>query len=105
MKRGGRRRLPPGWGPRSRACCGWSSGPAEPSKYALGVRVTVCDVGPRDGLQNEPETLAPAVRAELVNRLRQKHEGGQEIISGADVEKLSDILSGRTSAGPMPGGV
>jgi hydroxymethylglutaryl-CoA lyase len=31
--------------------------------------VTVCDVGPRDGLQNEPETLAPAVRAELVNRL------------------------------------
>lgn len=31
--------------------------------------VTVCDVGPRDGLQNEPETLAPAVRAELVSRL------------------------------------
>jgi hydroxymethylglutaryl-CoA lyase/(R)-citramalyl-CoA lyase len=33
------------------------------------VRVTLCDVGPRDGLQNEPETLEPAVRAELVNRL------------------------------------
>ena len=33
------------------------------------MRVTICDVGPRDGLQNEPETLAPAVRAELVNRL------------------------------------
>jgi isopropylmalate/homocitrate/citramalate synthase len=33
------------------------------------VRVTLCDVGPRDGLQNEPETLAPARRAELVNRL------------------------------------
>jgi isopropylmalate/homocitrate/citramalate synthase len=33
------------------------------------VRVTLCDVGPRDGLQNEPETLAPGVRAELVNRL------------------------------------
>ena len=31
--------------------------------------VTLCDVGPRDGLQNEPETLAPAVRAELVRRL------------------------------------
>jgi hydroxymethylglutaryl-CoA lyase/(R)-citramalyl-CoA lyase len=31
--------------------------------------VTLCDVGPRDGLQNEPETLAPSVRAELVNRL------------------------------------
>jgi len=33
------------------------------------VRVTLCDVGPRDGLQNEPETLRPLVRAELVGRL------------------------------------
>jgi isopropylmalate/homocitrate/citramalate synthase len=31
--------------------------------------VTICDVGPRDGLQNEPELLAPMVRAELVSRL------------------------------------
>ena len=31
--------------------------------------MTICDVGPRDGLQNEPETLAPAVRAELIDRL------------------------------------
>jgi hydroxymethylglutaryl-CoA lyase len=33
------------------------------------VALTICDVGPRDGLQNEPEKLAPAVRAELVERL------------------------------------
>ena len=33
------------------------------------MRVTLCDVGPRDGLQNEPDVLAPAIRAELVNRL------------------------------------
>ena len=33
------------------------------------MQVTLCDVGPRDGLQNEPETLAPEVRAELVRRL------------------------------------
>ena len=33
------------------------------------MRVTLCDVGPRDGLQNEPETLAPEIRAELVRRL------------------------------------
>jgi isopropylmalate/homocitrate/citramalate synthase len=33
------------------------------------VKVTLCDVGPRDGLQNEPDVLAPAVRAELCNRL------------------------------------
>jgi hydroxymethylglutaryl-CoA lyase/(R)-citramalyl-CoA lyase len=29
----------------------------------------LCDVGPRDGLQNEAVVLGPAVRAELVNRL------------------------------------
>ena len=29
----------------------------------------VCDVGPRDGLQNEPKTLQPSVRAELCDRL------------------------------------
>src|SRR5438477_12610976 len=33
------------------------------------MRVTVCDVGPRDGLQNEPETWPASVRAQLVNRL------------------------------------
>jgi hydroxymethylglutaryl-CoA lyase/(R)-citramalyl-CoA lyase len=31
--------------------------------------VTICDVGPRDGLQNESVTLEPPARAELVNRL------------------------------------
>jgi (R)-citramalyl-CoA lyase len=31
--------------------------------------VIVCDVGPRDGLQNEPESLEPALRAELASRL------------------------------------
>ena len=33
------------------------------------MSVTICDVGPRDGLQNELETFEPAFRAELVNRL------------------------------------
>jgi isopropylmalate/homocitrate/citramalate synthase len=31
--------------------------------------VTVCDVAARDGLQNDPTILAPATRAELVDRL------------------------------------
>src|SRR3954464_3482121 len=35
------------------------------------VPVSVCDVGPRDGLQNDKVTLAPAVRAELCARLAQ----------------------------------
>jgi hypothetical protein len=35
------------------------------------------------------------LRAELVNRLRKKHEGGEDVITGADVDKLTDILSGK----------
>ena len=35
------------------------------------------------------------LRAELVNRLRKKHEGGEDIITGDDVQRLTDILSGR----------
>ena len=35
----------------------------------MTTRVTICDVAPRDGLQNEHETLEPVTRAELVNRL------------------------------------
>ena len=31
--------------------------------------VLLCDVGPRDGLQNEPDVLPPETRAELVDRL------------------------------------
>jgi hydroxymethylglutaryl-CoA lyase/(R)-citramalyl-CoA lyase len=31
--------------------------------------VLLCDVGPRDGLQNEPDVLPPHTRAELVDRL------------------------------------
>jgi hydroxymethylglutaryl-CoA lyase/(R)-citramalyl-CoA lyase len=33
------------------------------------LRVELCDVGPRDGLQNDPTDLDPEVRAELVVRL------------------------------------
>jgi hydroxymethylglutaryl-CoA lyase/(R)-citramalyl-CoA lyase len=33
------------------------------------VRVILCDVGPRDGLQNERDVLPPAKRAELADRL------------------------------------
>ena len=33
------------------------------------MQVLLCDVGPRDGLQNEPEVVPPETRAELVDRL------------------------------------
>jgi hypothetical protein len=38
------------------------------------------------------------LRAELVNRLRKKHEGGEDVITGADVDKLTEILSGKVPA-------
>ena len=36
------------------------------------------------------------LRAELVNRLRRKREEGEAVISGADVQQLTDILSGKS---------
>jgi hydroxymethylglutaryl-CoA lyase/(R)-citramalyl-CoA lyase len=33
------------------------------------MRIEIVDVGPRDGLQNEDETLAPEIRAELCDKL------------------------------------
>ena len=38
------------------------------------------------------------LRAELVNRLRKKDQSGELVISGADVQQLTDILAGRVPA-------
>ena len=35
------------------------------------------------------------LRAELVNRLRNKHEDGEITITGEDVQRLTDILANR----------
>jgi hypothetical protein len=40
------------------------------------------------------------LRAELVNRLRHKHENGDIAITGEDVQKLTDILAGRSETSP-----
>jgi hypothetical protein len=40
------------------------------------------------------------LRAELVNRLRHKREEGQSVISGADVDQLTDILAGKAMGEP-----
>jgi hypothetical protein len=39
------------------------------------------------------------LRAELVNRLRKKHESGEDVLSLTDVDKLTDILAGKVPAG------
>jgi hypothetical protein len=38
------------------------------------------------------------LRAELVNRLRQKREGGEALISGDDVQQLTEILAGKAQS-------
>jgi hypothetical protein len=38
------------------------------------------------------------LRAELVNRLRQKRERGDSLISGDDVRQLTEILAGKARA-------
>jgi hypothetical protein len=44
------------------------------------------------------------LRAELVNRLRTKHEGGASpVITGEDVKQLTDILAGRSLTEPSAG--
>ncbi|HYI98641.1 MAG TPA: hypothetical protein VEX36_03025 [Thermoleophilaceae bacterium] len=36
------------------------------------------------------------LRAELVSRLRKRHQEGESAISGADVDQLTEILSGKS---------
>ena len=42
------------------------------------------------------------LRAELVNRLRKKREEGEAVITGADVQQLTDILAGRALGEDVP---
>lgn len=44
------------------------------------------------------------LRAELVNRLRQKREAGDSLISGDDVRQLTEILAGKARGGGEGGG-
>jgi hydroxymethylglutaryl-CoA lyase/(R)-citramalyl-CoA lyase len=55
------------------------------------VRVTVCDVGPRDGLQNEQAVLEPAVRADLVNRLAAAGLPAIEAVSFVHPERVPQM--------------
>ena len=55
------------------------------------MRVTLCDVGPRDGFQNEPDMLAPEVRAELVRRLAAAGLPRIEAVSFVDPERVPQM--------------
>jgi hydroxymethylglutaryl-CoA lyase/(R)-citramalyl-CoA lyase len=53
--------------------------------------VRICDVGPRDGLQNEPETLPPTTRAELVRRLAAAGLRSIEVVSFVDPRRVPQM--------------
>src|SRR5215204_3016849 len=55
------------------------------------VDVTLCDVGPRDGLQNEPETHEPTVRAGLVRRLAAAGLPRIEAVSFVNPERVPQM--------------
>lgn len=55
------------------------------------AHVTIYDVGPRDGLQNEPESLEPGVRAELVRRLAATGVSAIEVASFVDPRRVPQM--------------
>jgi hydroxymethylglutaryl-CoA lyase/(R)-citramalyl-CoA lyase len=68
--------------------------------------VTVYEVGPRDGLQNEPETLAPSVRAELVRRLAAAGVPAIEVASFVDPRRVPQMAGAEevvAAVGPLEG--
>ena len=56
-------------------------------------RVTLYDVGPRDGLQNEPEVLDVETRAELVRRLVATGLAGIEVASFVDPRRVPQMAN------------
>jgi isopropylmalate/homocitrate/citramalate synthase len=55
------------------------------------MQVLLCDVGPRDGLQNEPEALPPETRAELVDRLAAAGLRRIEAVSFARADRVPQM--------------
>jgi (R)-citramalyl-CoA lyase len=68
--------------------------------------VTICDVGPRDGLQSQPQTLGPEVRAELCNRLAAAGLPRVEAVSFVSAERVPQMAGAEevvASLEPRPG--
>jgi hydroxymethylglutaryl-CoA lyase/(R)-citramalyl-CoA lyase len=69
--------------------------------------VRICEVGPRDGLQNEPEVLPPRVRAELVQRLVAAGLRTIEVASFVDPRRVPQMAGAEEVVGSLewPDGV
>jgi isopropylmalate/homocitrate/citramalate synthase len=63
--------------------------------------VRLYDVGPRDGLQNEPDVLAPDVRAELVGRLVEAGLQAVEVASFVDPRRVPQMAGAEEVVGAL----
>jgi isopropylmalate/homocitrate/citramalate synthase len=61
--------------------------------------ITICEVGPRDGLQNEQDVLPPATRAELVNRLAAARLPVVEAVSFVSAERVPQMAGAEEVVG------
>src|SRR5215210_5388311 len=68
------------------------------------MRVTLCDVGPRDGLQNEPGVLPAATRAELARRLAAAGLPRVEVASFVDSRRVPAMAGAEEVVGALPRG-
>jgi hydroxymethylglutaryl-CoA lyase/(R)-citramalyl-CoA lyase len=64
--------------------------------------VTVVEVGPRDGLQNEPDVLEPSVRAELVRLLVDAGLRELEVASFVDPRRVPQMAGAEEVAEALP---
>jgi hydroxymethylglutaryl-CoA lyase/(R)-citramalyl-CoA lyase len=55
------------------------------------MNIEICDVGPRDGLQNEPETLPARTRAELCTKLAQAGLRNVEAVSFVNPKRVPQM--------------
>ncbi len=63
--------------------------------------ISICEVGPRDGLQNEQDFLAPATRAELVNRLAAAGLPRVEAVSFVSAERVPQMAGAEEVVGAI----
>jgi isopropylmalate/homocitrate/citramalate synthase len=61
--------------------------------------ITICEVGPRDGLQNEKDVLAPETRAELVDRLAAAGLPVVEAVSFVSAERVPQMAGAEEVVG------
>ena len=61
--------------------------------------ITICEVGPRDGLQNEKDVLPPETRAELVNRLAAARLPVVEAVSFGSAERVPQMVGAEEVVG------